>query len=292
MSTLRLCVITSTYNRAETYLPECIESVRNQILEDSAGQPIEYRHVIVNDASSDSTAEFLDEIARQDPQHIRIVHSKHNSGPTSGMILGTMAVFNESSELLNREGRPAIDTIPHYFIPLDDDDMLTPKAFQIYANACREEWRKRRKLPGMIFGPAILIDASGREITGQQDIDYNNIPPTEDRESFIRAMLECNHLPSKPAFSFWNFCPQQTPRDFVCWDWAIIMHALAHRASYHQVADPTSYYRLHDSQISLKHREARVWEAERKKIVQNMNPLLVKYISTERGVPASYIDTI
>lgn len=281
MSTLRVCVITATRNRAETFLPACVTSVKEQILADSAGNPIEYRHVIVDDASTDTTREYLDDLAIKDP-HLCVVHTERNRGPAVAMRLGTDAVFHESSREFEHYGKHAKETLPHYFIPLDDDDMLPPNAFQVYAEACRSEWRYRRKLPGMIFGPAILIDEFGKQITEATDIDYNNIPPTEDREDFIRAMLDCNHLPSKPALSFWNFQPHAFSPELNCWDWALIMEALLRRVTYRQVAEPTSCYRIHPGQISHIHRAQGIWEAERETILSEMNPLVQTPITPEQ----------
>lgn len=279
MAAPRFCVLTATHNRAESYLPFCVESVQNQETEDRLGKQISYRHVIVNDGSTDSTQEYLDEVCYQD-ERILGVTLEHNVGLSRALRIGHTALLKEIAYLI-RQGISAAETVPHYMILLDDDDGLTPNALRLYANACHYMYEQRRRPPAMMFGPAIIIDERGNELPDVPHIPgFNNIPDTDDRRRFFRRMQEDNHMPSKPAISYFLYNDYFSVRGYRCFDWAIARAALTHMArdddlDYAAIDQPTSYYRVHQGQSSQRGSVDGSWDKEAQQMAADpwLNPL-------------------
>ena len=73
MSPPLLSVLTATYN-GEEFVAETIESVLAQTYP-------EIEHVIVDDASTDATAEIVEDYARRHPERVRLVRSRERAGP-------------------------------------------------------------------------------------------------------------------------------------------------------------------------------------------------------------------
>jgi glycosyltransferase involved in cell wall biosynthesis/radical SAM superfamily enzyme YgiQ (UPF0313 family)/MoaA/NifB/PqqE/SkfB family radical SAM enzyme/spore maturation protein CgeB len=68
----KVSVIVTCYN-SERFLPECLDSIRNQTLE-------QWELLLLDDASSDGTAKIIEECARLDPR-IRPYYFNDNKGP-------------------------------------------------------------------------------------------------------------------------------------------------------------------------------------------------------------------
>ncbi len=102
MTTPLVTIVTPAYNAAR-FLPAHLTSVAMQTFED-------YEHVIVNDGSTDETAELLDEAARRDPR-VRVIHQ-----PNGG------AVAARNTALAAAEGR--------YIAFLDADDLWLPEKLE------------------------------------------------------------------------------------------------------------------------------------------------------------------
>jgi len=72
----RVSIITSTYNRANYFLPRCIESVQKQ-------RNVNYEHIIVDDCSTDNTKEVVKEYAKKDSR-IKYFRTDKNFGSDPG----------------------------------------------------------------------------------------------------------------------------------------------------------------------------------------------------------------
>lgn len=92
-----LTIIMPTYNRVRL-LDRAVKSIASQSFQD-------WELVVINDASTDNTRQFLDDLARRDPR-VRPVHNKENNYPD---ISGTL---NHGLALARGE----------YIARLDDDD--------------------------------------------------------------------------------------------------------------------------------------------------------------------------
>jgi glycosyltransferase involved in cell wall biosynthesis len=283
MGAPRFGILTSTHNRAEDYLPFCVESVQNQKLEDPLGNQITYRHIIVDDGSTDGTRQYLADVAAQDS---RILHVplERNVGLSNALCLGHTALIKELDNL-SMQGTPVAETLPHYMLLVDDDDGLTPNALQLYAKACYDRWLQRKRPPAMMFGPATIIDEYGNELPDVPHIPrFNNIPDTDDRWQFFQRMQEDNHIPSKPAISYFLYDDYFSDAGYRCFDWAIARSALSHMAlddelEYVAIDEPTSYYRVHPSQNSLQGSTDGTWQEEAQRMAADplLNPLSPKF---------------
>lgn len=60
---LLVSVLTATFNRRATFLPQCLDSVRHQ-----AGDGFTHERIVVNDCSADGTWDYLQQAAREDPR--------------------------------------------------------------------------------------------------------------------------------------------------------------------------------------------------------------------------------
>lgn len=99
-----LTVVVPTYN-VEKYIEECLESMARR------GGPGMIWCLIVNDGSTDRSAELAGQFARRYPETFRVIH-KENGGHGS---------------TINRGIKEASGT---YFKVVDSDDRLVPKLWK------------------------------------------------------------------------------------------------------------------------------------------------------------------
>ena len=83
MTNKKLSIIIPTYN-SEKYIRECLDSILNQTFTD-------YEIIIVNDCSTDSTLNIINEYLKKD-NRIKLINNSVNVGVGNCRIIG----FNES----------------------------------------------------------------------------------------------------------------------------------------------------------------------------------------------------
>jgi glycosyltransferase involved in cell wall biosynthesis len=132
---IKFSIITPTYNRLDSgYLARCI----NSILDQKSGN-FTAEHIVVNDGSSDGTADYLKKISL-DHKGLITVNQKN-----SGVVGAWRRGLSESSG--------------DYVIFLDDDDELTPDSLYLRAEYIREnpalDW---------FYAKALWIDGSSKRI--------------------------------------------------------------------------------------------------------------------------------
>lgn len=132
----RVSIVLPTYNRLG-FLRRSIESVMRQSFMD-------WELVIVDDASTDGTKEFLDDLAKQDPR-VRVIHHASNESP-------------DISANLN-EGMDAARGI--YIARLDDDDYWIDDAKLEKQTAFLDAHPNCM----VVGGGVIIVDAEGRELS-------------------------------------------------------------------------------------------------------------------------------
>ncbi|RJR41830.1 MAG: glycosyltransferase [Desulfobacteraceae bacterium] len=127
---IELTLLVPLYNEAH-----CIEENFSKLEEYLSGQGEEYEILLVNDGSSDSTAEIVDRLAAERP-HARALHTSHNRGKGHAVRSG----------MLNSKGK---------FIVFTDADLAVPV---IFIGSCLSELRRgarvvigSRHLPESVF---------------------------------------------------------------------------------------------------------------------------------------------
>jgi glycosyltransferase involved in cell wall biosynthesis len=129
-------ILTPTRDRAATFLPQAIASVRALQLS------VPYEHVIVDDGSCDGTADYLAAEAAADP-HLKIVRHRESRGVAAA----------RNSALAAARGAIVAD--------LDDDDLLTVAGVETrlrYLAGHPERWA--------VHANALRIDEEGRYLIG------------------------------------------------------------------------------------------------------------------------------
>lgn len=137
-----ISILTPTRDRAATFLPQAIASVRALRL------ALPYEHVIADDASGDGTAAYLAAEAARDG-HLRVV--RHDAPR------GVAAARNSAA----RAARGA------FLVDLDDDDLLLPGGVERryrYLLAHREYWAVHANAP--------KIDETGRSLAGEESRNF------------------------------------------------------------------------------------------------------------------------
>ena len=123
-------IISTTYNRTESgYLLRCIKSIQNQKGDHS------YEHIIIDDGSTDKTAEIVAKEAKVD-ERIVYIHQE-NSGPATGVKKGIKKAKEQ------------------YIIILDEDDMLTENSLTL-----RKNYIENNPEIDWFYGKAIWIDGN------------------------------------------------------------------------------------------------------------------------------------
>lgn len=102
-----ISVLTPTYNRAKTFLPQTIQSVARQ-REDG----FSHEHIIVDNASTDGTRKMVAALAKKDLR-IKYIYSRKNLKASGALNL---AWPKSKGEII---------------VPFDDDDWLLPQGLQI-----------------------------------------------------------------------------------------------------------------------------------------------------------------
>ncbi len=127
-----LSVVMSVYN-GEAYLAQAVESILNQTFPD-------FEFIILNDCSTDSTAEILQRYARRDSR-IKILHNEQNLGLTASLNRGLRAA----------QGM--------YIARQDADDISLPTRF-----AEQVHFLNQNPDVVLVSGNSELIDAAGQVI--------------------------------------------------------------------------------------------------------------------------------
>ena len=142
-----ISVLTPTKNRASTYVPMCIESVQGQRQTD-----FDFEHIIVNDGSTDNTAEVLKQYAKKYP-NIKIINRKVSGGPAKAYN----SAFKKSKGSL--------------IVPFDDDDIMPPASLQI-----RYEYMRDNPRVDWSSGYLLHIDENNKLMLDKMDQATPDIP--------------------------------------------------------------------------------------------------------------------
>lgn len=279
---IKFAILTPTFRRSDTFLPFCVESIRNQVLE-ADGAAIDYEHYIINDDPNDEAAtEYLQALAEEDPR-IRPVESGGGYGSCHAFNVGMAAMTNG---IYHRRQRGEL--LPSHVVPVDDDDGLLPGALAAYTRAIKANPRLE-----LIFGKAAFIDADNQPTDDTNGIDYNNVQYSSDLKEFYANMLQVNEIPRTAAIGllallrvgYWS-------TKLTCPDWHIYVKLLHIGVPYQMLDEVTDYYRMHASQISLVRRTDGTWERDGERLRARMPELSLKLQDIGRTIamPDSSVD--
>jgi glycosyltransferase involved in cell wall biosynthesis len=157
-----ISILTPTQNRAESFLPEAIASVAALRLSCA------YEHVIVDDASTDGTGEYLAAAAAGDPRIRPVFHEVQR---------GVAAARNSAA----RAARGM------FLVDLDDDDLLLAGGVERryrYLLAHPEYWA--------VHANALKIDEAGRYLIGEESANFL----CADRCACARHFYESTMIPN------------------------------------------------------------------------------------------------
>ena len=203
-------VITLTYNQ-ERYLPQCLEGVRAQVGD------FELEHIVIDDASTDSTPQILADYAAQH-QGVRILFHRQNQGANTGMA--------EAYRLCRGD----------FVATCEGDDWWTsPNKL-----ATQLQLMKRRPDLAMCYHDAILV-YEGKKAWPQVKPGFgNSIQSLDDLLADNRAHTCTVVYRRIPGLKFPDWY-----RDFAIGDWP--NHALhAARGPIGYISRPLSAYRIHE----------------------------------------------
>ncbi|MEI7616437.1 MAG: glycosyltransferase [Actinomycetota bacterium] len=136
MKKVSFSIITPTYNRLKSgYLEKCIKSVQQQ-----SGDNFTFQHIIIDDASTDMTSDYLNK-AKGKYLNLITITNKTNKGTGCNYKIGLASATND------------------YVIFMDDDDMLPPNSLKTRAKYITEnpdvDW---------FYGKAKWINETGKFI--------------------------------------------------------------------------------------------------------------------------------
>lgn len=234
VKTPKISVLMSAYN-SEKYVAEAIESILNQTFKD-------FEFIIVNDGSTDKTAEIIAQYAKSD-KRIKFIDNKNNAG--------IVAALNQGLDFCNGE----------YVARMDSDDISLPERFakQVkYMDGHPEcgalgAWTEK-------FGPSVKRNDGVRYRSKLKLLDfiiYGNcvVNPTA---MVRRSILIDNNIKYKSEYKY--------AEDYAFW-----VEVCKH-AEIHNLQEILLKYRWHDSNVSVTHRKTQLECAERirKKILSDL----------------------
>ncbi|HET8632146.1 MAG TPA: glycosyltransferase [Thermomicrobiales bacterium] len=154
-----ISILTTTWNRAATYLPQALASVRALRLS------VPYEHVVVDDASDDGTAAYLAREAAADPRLRVVRHATRR---------GVAAARNSAARAARGD----------FLVDLDDDDLLVATGVErryryLLANPAR--WA--------VHANALVIDEDGRYLVGQDVVNFACPDPTACARHFYDSTM-------------------------------------------------------------------------------------------------------
>lgn len=147
MKKISFSIITPTYNRLKSgFLEQCIKSVQQQ-----EGNSFTFEHIIINDASTDDTKDWL-ETASKNMDNLVVINHTARCDTAAGYADGLGAAKNE------------------YIIFMDDDDLLPIRSLKIRAQFIIDnpklDW---------FYGKADWINETGKSI----DVKYQSTFPKD-----------------------------------------------------------------------------------------------------------------
>lgn len=158
MNKPQVSIIIATHNR-DHLLPKAVDSIINQSWQD-------FEIIIVDDCSSDNTAQAICDLERKDPR-IHSIRSEQNIGPGAARNLGILKAQGENIAIM------------------DDDDFSLPQRLEI-----QMEVLKREPAIGLVCSVVEYINKETVTV-GYSSAEPNGKPfPENPEDVFVRLYLE------------------------------------------------------------------------------------------------------
>jgi teichuronic acid biosynthesis glycosyltransferase TuaG len=189
MKKISFSVITPTYNRLKSgFLEECINSIQKQ-----NGSNFTFEHIIVNDASTDGTAEWLEKAAKS-RKNIVVINHEHNGDTAVSYMDGLKKAKND------------------YIIFIDDDDSLPLNSLEI-----RAEYALKYPKTDWFYGKAQWVDERGDAIpvTFQSSLPENNLYERALIQNFIHNGTPTMKRDALAGFSWPDWLTKR--QDYFLW---------------------------------------------------------------------------
>ena len=233
----KISVLMPAYN-SEKYIAEAIESILNQTFKD-------FEFIIVNDGSTDKTAEIIEKYAKKDAR-IRFINNTKNQG--------IIAALNPGFAMCRGE----------YIARMDSDDISLPERFAKQVKYMDQHpgcgvcssWAEK-------FGPNI---AENRVLTYMPTVKLLDFVIYGDKvcnpgSMIRRSVLVDNNIKYNPEYKH--------AEDYAFW-----VEVCKH-SEIHNLQEVLLKYRWHDENVSVMHKKTQMECAER--IRKNILSVLLSY---------------
>jgi teichuronic acid biosynthesis glycosyltransferase TuaG len=228
-----LSVLTPTFNRADSFLPQCLLSVQSQ---HEIG--FEHEHIIVDDGSNDGTEEVVAEWRKKD-NRIKYIQTKKNSGPAAALN----AAFAIAKGSL--------------IVPLDDDDFLPLQSLQM-----RFDFFQDHPEVDWAFGYSFQVDDHNAIIEGM----YERIPVfEEDPKRLFEELMKLNTI-SNGAVTIRLECISKIggwDPAVASQDWDLWLKLAYGGHSHALMKNYLSFYRIHNHRLTTSQSVDGTWERDR-----------------------------
>lgn len=223
-----ITILTPTYNRADTFLSQTIESIQRQV-----ENGFKHEHIIIDDASTDGTRGLVERYMKEDTR-IRYVHSPKNGGTANALNLG----FVQSNGSLS--------------LPFDDDDLLPPRGLQMH-----HDFMQTHPDVSWSFGYALNIDQDNRLLGLSERIPFF----TEDNQVFLTALLDANSIPNGAVIIRREAIAKVGGWDINVGsqDWDMWVKLAYHGLSAALHKNYLAFYRVHRHQLTTEHSTDGTW---------------------------------
>lgn len=220
----KISVLMSAYN-SEKYIAEAIESILNQTFSD-------FEFIIVNDGSTDKTADIIDKYANED-KRIKFINNKQNQG--------LITALNSAWSLCSGE----------YVARMDSDDISLPDRFAIQI-AYMDEHPECGALGTWIerFGPNVKPDTIVKYPSKMKLLDFVMQGNLVAQPSVMirKSVLTDHDIIYNPKYKH--------AEDYGFWA------EISKYAEVHNLPQVLLKYRWHNSNVSVVHRKAQMECAE------------------------------
>lgn len=212
-------VITPVYN-TEKYIEETINSVLNQTYQ-------KFECILVDDCSSDKSAEIIKKIAEKDSR-VKYFKNEKNSG----------AAVSRNRALKEAKGQ--------YVAFLDADDIWLPNKLK------RELSLMKHKNAFFVFGAIEMIDSEGRVIKGRR-----NIPAQINYKGLLKntAIATSTVLIDRNVTGAFQMPDRRSGQDYATW----LMLLRGNKTAY-AVRNVVTRYRKDSSSGSLSAKKTKNWK--------------------------------
>lgn len=186
----KVSVVMCVWN-GEKYLRECIDSILNQSFQD-------FEFIIVNDGSTDGTAEILQTYAVQDPR-VRILENPQNMGIGFSRNKGNGAARGEYIAVMDQDDWSDPSRFAKQVVFLDEHPEIAILGTAFWRNnggKLEYELTQRSTVPGVLrweflfdcamLHPTTMMRASLVKSEGFKYVE--GVPPSEDFELFTRIV--------------------------------------------------------------------------------------------------------